>query len=83
MEEVLETRDREEPWTSSVLSLNDPERLIPRVRSSREVALPPSGCPSPYRSKESCAGILFERLMLLLPEGMLYWHAWVGLNRLE
>lgn len=65
---------------SSVLSLKDPERLMARGRSSREVALPPSGWPSPYRSKESWVGILLERLMLVLPGGRLYWLMLVGLT---
>lgn len=77
---MLETRDSEEPWTSSVLSLKDPERLMPRGRSSRDVALPPRGCPSPYSSKESWAGMLLERL-ILVDTG--YWHILVGLSRLE
>lgn len=54
-----------------------------RGRSSREFALPPSGWPSPYRSKESWAGMLLERLMLLLPGGRLYWLMLVGLTAEE
>lgn len=48
-----------------MLSRKEPERLMARGRSSREVALPPSVWASLQRSKaESWAGMLLERLML-------------------
>ena len=66
---------------SSVLSRKDPERLMPLGLSSRDVALPPSVWPSPYRSNESWVGMLLDRLML--GPGRLYWDIPVGLTEIN
>lgn len=66
---------------SSMLSLNEPEWLMARGLSSRDVALPHSW-ESSYRSKEvSCAGMLFERI--ILGPGRLNWDRLVGLTGIQ
>lgn len=66
---------------SSMLSLNEPEWLIARGLSSKDVALPHSW-ESSYRSKEvSCAGMLFERI--ILGPGRLNWDRLVGLTGIQ
>lgn len=84
----MQSQDLKDNSPSSVLSRKEPERLMARGRSSSELALPPSGWPSPYRSKESWAGMLLERLiplplLPLPPAGKLYWLMLVGLTAQE